>query len=249
MEDLTKLTVAQLKDLLKERGLPTNGLKADLVKRLQEVGQRKFGTSLSFPPSFLILRSCFYVRLTRCQNMEGDAQDPAAPAKPAAGEPVEERETQEKGKSASPAPHAPATIVPSTKEAHPEPQTEHHPESQPQFQPEEQPEHPTETQPERQPEPKPESPPQVDPRPLTDDGNAPETRKRKASEEPAAEPAPAAKRAIPPAEEDALDQNVGPAFSAPPSIHIYTSTHVNHLFLLSRSGSTKNENQINCLSL
>lgn len=37
MQDWSKLTVVQLKEHLKERGLPLSGKKADLVARLQEL--------------------------------------------------------------------------------------------------------------------------------------------------------------------------------------------------------------------
>ena len=36
MSDYEKMTVAQLKELLKESGLPVSGKKADLIARLQE---------------------------------------------------------------------------------------------------------------------------------------------------------------------------------------------------------------------
>ena len=36
MSDYEKMTVAELKELLKEAGLPVSGKKADLIARLQE---------------------------------------------------------------------------------------------------------------------------------------------------------------------------------------------------------------------
>ena len=38
MSDYEDMTVAQLKELLKEAGLPVSGKKADLIARLQEGG-------------------------------------------------------------------------------------------------------------------------------------------------------------------------------------------------------------------
>ena len=38
MSDYSKMTVAELKELLKEAGLPVSGKKADLIARLEEDG-------------------------------------------------------------------------------------------------------------------------------------------------------------------------------------------------------------------
>ena len=40
-EDYESMTVAQLKELLKEQGLPVSGKKSDLIARLQEAADRK----------------------------------------------------------------------------------------------------------------------------------------------------------------------------------------------------------------
>lgn len=100
MTDFASQTVAQLKDLLKEKGLPVDGKKADLVQRLTEnsAGNEESAPELKSEPEPAPQATNGETNETKTESVNGEGEGEKPSATEEAGENKKEEEKPEKPK-------------------------------------------------------------------------------------------------------------------------------------------------------